>query len=71
MVRMVKRCTRSARRWREQFDVEDEERRACDRTDWGGGERRRVSCVRASAVCVRACMRRRKERWAGRGAASP
>ena len=49
MTRVVKRCTRSARRWREQFDVEDEERRACDRADCGGGERRRA----ASAVCVR------------------
>ena len=70
MTRVVKRCTRSARRWREQFDVEDEERRACDRTDCGSDERRRA----ASAMCVRqlcACVRRCKERWAGRGAASP
>ena len=42
MIRMVERCARGARRWREQLDVEDKERRACDRADCGG-ERRRTA----------------------------
>jgi hypothetical protein len=48
MVRMVERCARGARRFCEQFNVEDKERRACDRADCGG-QRRRA----ASALCVR------------------
>jgi hypothetical protein len=65
MVRMVERCARGARRFCEQFNVEDKERRACDRADCGGHEAPcRVSAVCALALCVWRC----KERWTGRGA---